>query len=80
LFISSFSSNVATHYTREYGQLIQTIKNNYKNQAGMVVAACSAVPIHEDRVSCREKSLNVLRIGSKGNCICHSKIMGIMIE
>jgi hypothetical protein len=60
LFISSFSSNVATNYMREYGQLIQTIKNNYTNQAGMVAEACSAVPINEDRVSCREKSLNVL--------------------
>jgi hypothetical protein len=36
------------------------IKNNYKNQAGMVAEACSAVPIHEDGVSCREKSVNVL--------------------
>ena len=60
MLISSFSSNLAKHYMREYGQLIQTIKKNYKNQAGMVVETYSAVPIHEDRVSCREKSLNVL--------------------
>jgi len=36
------------------------IGKNYKNQAGMVVEACTAVPIHEDRISCREKTLNVL--------------------
>jgi hypothetical protein len=36
------------------------IKKKHKNQAGMVAETCSAVPIHKDRVSCREKSLNVL--------------------
>jgi hypothetical protein len=45
---------------REYGRLIPMIKKNYKNQAGFVAKACSAVPTHKDRVSCREKSLNVL--------------------